>query len=569
MAGPRPANRRLRCDHLPAPLPLVPKTLWRIPATDFLPLDENAREYACSADSLIGTAPLVNPEPVFQRKAYAILDGGGVKGAALAGCLKAAETLGLKFVGYGGTSAGAIVALLAAIGYKGDELRDITVEEIEFSSFLDDKGEALNQLQGLAVSLSHTWRKANGTSSKILAAGATARTAFTHRKMLSGILKDLGLYDAQELNKFLRKKIVAKIPKLRDSDRITFKHLAEHGVPKLRIVSADLHTRSARIHSLENSADSSVVHAVRASMSYPFVFRPVDSDGCQQVDGGISSNLPLSIFQKERISDQLPVVAFDLVAPRREAPLPYGFGNFCGDMMATALESGEHLILDIMTGVHHIRVRIPEGIETLDFNISREKREQLFDIGELATYSYFAKQPQWQQAATKVQWIQAQYAPAELVTPILKAIAKEFERGSSADDVRTGIILPTGEGTQIVTYTYGYDRDHDSDLEFDLHSKGFSDKPVYLDLEKTDLVTLWGLSGPQRNNPRGDRKVIMHVPIFDRPLLNSIGVTRSVNGLLSIDTSTPIGNLDWMTEVKLRAMQLWTEVLAKLLLRTY
>ncbi len=34
-------------------------------------------------------------------RAYAILDGGGVKGAALAGCLKAAEELGIEFAGYG------------------------------------------------------------------------------------------------------------------------------------------------------------------------------------------------------------------------------------------------------------------------------------------------------------------------------------------------------------------------------------------------------------------------------------------------------------------------------------
>jgi NTE family protein len=55
-------------------------------------------------------------------KAYAILDGGGVKGAALVGCLKAAEELGIEFVGYGGTSAGSIIALLASVGYTVAEL---------------------------------------------------------------------------------------------------------------------------------------------------------------------------------------------------------------------------------------------------------------------------------------------------------------------------------------------------------------------------------------------------------------------------------------------------------------
>jgi NTE family protein len=53
---------------------------------------------------------------------YAILDGGGVKGAALAGCLAAAEDKHIDFIGYGGTSAGSIVALLAAVGYSGEDL---------------------------------------------------------------------------------------------------------------------------------------------------------------------------------------------------------------------------------------------------------------------------------------------------------------------------------------------------------------------------------------------------------------------------------------------------------------
>ena len=48
--------------------------------------------------------------------AYAVFSGGGVKGAAHAGCLNAAEQRGLRFKGFGGTSAGSIVALLASIG---------------------------------------------------------------------------------------------------------------------------------------------------------------------------------------------------------------------------------------------------------------------------------------------------------------------------------------------------------------------------------------------------------------------------------------------------------------------
>jgi len=34
-------------------------------------------------------------------QAYAVMDGGGIKGAALAGCLQAAEKFGIEFIGFG------------------------------------------------------------------------------------------------------------------------------------------------------------------------------------------------------------------------------------------------------------------------------------------------------------------------------------------------------------------------------------------------------------------------------------------------------------------------------------
>ena len=76
-------------------------------------------------------------------KAFGIFDGGGVKGAALAGCLAAAEDQGVEFVGYGGTSAGAIVATLAAAGYKGREVLEMMKGEFAPLKLLDDGGTRL------------------------------------------------------------------------------------------------------------------------------------------------------------------------------------------------------------------------------------------------------------------------------------------------------------------------------------------------------------------------------------------------------------------------------------------
>ncbi len=74
-------------------------------------------------------------------KAYAIFDGGGVLGAALAGALKAAEQ-DIDFQGFGGTSADSIVATLAAAGYTGAEIQKILIDT-DFTTMLAERGRTV------------------------------------------------------------------------------------------------------------------------------------------------------------------------------------------------------------------------------------------------------------------------------------------------------------------------------------------------------------------------------------------------------------------------------------------
>ncbi|MFH6780886.1 MULTISPECIES: patatin-like phospholipase family protein [Methylobacterium] len=55
-------------------------------------------------------------------KAFGVFEGGGVRGYAHLGALKACEERGIDFVGVSGTSIGAIVAALIAAGYSSAEL---------------------------------------------------------------------------------------------------------------------------------------------------------------------------------------------------------------------------------------------------------------------------------------------------------------------------------------------------------------------------------------------------------------------------------------------------------------
>ena len=60
------------------------------------------------------------------KKVSIVLGGGGLKGLAHVGVLKALEDLKIDVDEYIGTSIGSLVAALAAGGLKADDIREIT-----------------------------------------------------------------------------------------------------------------------------------------------------------------------------------------------------------------------------------------------------------------------------------------------------------------------------------------------------------------------------------------------------------------------------------------------------------
>src|ERR1019366_788749 len=105
-------------------------------------------------------------------KAFGIFDGGGVKGAPWAGCLAAAEDHEVEFVGYGGSSAGSIVAALAAAGYNGREIWNLMKNDFAPLRLLDDDGTRLRKAQScqerasaLIKAKKSKWRKLSEATS--------------------------------------------------------------------------------------------------------------------------------------------------------------------------------------------------------------------------------------------------------------------------------------------------------------------------------------------------------------------------------------------------------------------
>lgn len=499
-------------------------------------------------------------------KAYAILDGGGVKGAALAGCLEAAKERGIEFVGFGGTSAGAIVALLASVGYSGDDLKGIMIEEVDFTDFLDDGGIALDRLKQIPDEFSQAWSK--------------TYALWKYRDILKRISNDFGLYNAAKLQQFLLKKIKERCPALKNNNDVTFEDLKREKCKPLKIIVSDLLTRLPRVYSARGGDEfnGSVIDAVRASMSYPFVFRPVPlSPQRFQVDGGLSSNLPVFLFEPERRQDGLPVIAFDLVPTPRTSTAEYDLQQFCGDMLSTALESGDYLLRQVLRGVHYCQVIVPPGIDTLDFSISPAQRETLYTKGHSDANTFISKTiVQWTQARNTVESLQAQYAPPELIVPLLHAFAKEFENNTPARNVRSSIMLLTDRGTRIVAYQYGMDGDSDSDLELEVDGgctgKAWTTRsPTFAELveAKATFGTKWKMTKEQQSKVKQDRKAMFSIPIFDWESHEARTIDElDLIGILSVDTDTAFRDTLWVTEKNdfaVKTGKLWADILARVL----
>lgn len=479
-----------------------------------------------------------------KMQAYAILDGGGVKGAALAGCLQAADDWDIEFLGYGGTSAGSIVALLAAVGYSAAEMKHIMVKEIAFTELLDDNGEDLLALKSLPGDFSDSTFKVD--------------VIWKYRVLVKRLLNDFGLYDGKKLQAFIQEKVHAKKREL--TSGFTFADMTRAGCKPLKIVVSNLGRRKPAIFSDGGEFSGCVLDAVRASMSYPFVFKPVVSNQHHHVDGGLSSNLPLFLFETERQREDVPIFAFDLKPAPEEAASEYKFHNFCGDMMNTALESGDYLMREVLENINYVEVEMPQGINTLDFDLTQQQRDHLFLIGKDATTRFLThKLLALKEASDEAEHLQAQYVPPALITPALRAFALDIERVTRARDVRASVMLPTGKGTRTVVYHYNMDADPDRDLELGLDAgcsgQAFkTGQPVWADLTRaremtdSDRVTKWQISREVQAKVKQDRGAMLSIPIFNV----EAGDFRTGDptelpriGVLSADTASSFQESGW------------------------
>lgn len=272
--------------------------------------------------------PIYKNKNIKRYKKILILSGGGVRGIAHIGALKAMESKNCldKFEVYAGTSVGAIIISLYLIGYSPDEM-------FEFIKKFD-----LTKLKNIN---------------------------------LTNILAHFGLDNGDRMNYVLKRLIQAKGL----NPDITLSELFEKTKKKLIITTVSVNNADIKYISYEDFPHLPLYLAIRMSSAIPLFFTPIKYDNCLYIDGGCIDNYPIKIFQNqlndvvgvyitEEMDNVLNINNFELYITRI-------FKCFLKGMSYNGLKAYEKYTIEINV----------KSTSAVDFNIDNNKKEDMFKRG--------------------------------------------------------------------------------------------------------------------------------------------------------------------------------------------
>ncbi len=358
-----------------------------------------------------------------------VQEGGGVLGLALAGYTYVLEEMGIRFLGLGGTSAGAINTLLLADAGTPGEAKSLRVlSKVATKNFMDfvDGG---NDAQALMNSFSGGW------GSMIFQLLRNARELWS----------DLGINPGHEFERWLKsilehdnyQDLLANLQRIPDGELILKDDLGQEryrlpaeALPiKIGIVAADITTQTKvefpAMAPLYYEQPNSVNPAefVRASMSIPAFFQPHrvdlswvrDKDEQERddmrrrwrrlahftghlpdevlfADGGIMSNFPIDIFHGQNEIPNLPTFGVKLGIDRNQSHAIDNLRDYVKIMFDGVRNLRDFEFLranpEYKDLVEYIRV---DDFDWLDFSIGLDQKVALFKRGAEAAARFLRR----------------------------------------------------------------------------------------------------------------------------------------------------------------------------------
>ena len=295
-------------------------------------------------------------------KADLVLEGGGVKGLGLVGAVLELMRAGYTFPRVAGTSAGSIVAAFLAAGATADGLAGI-MQRLDYSRVPDRGG-----VPGLGEGI-----------------GLLGRSGVHPGNYIHGFVRDeleqLGVTTFADL-------------KRRDAEQ-----------PYKLVVTATDITRGRLLRLpwdyklLDLDPDAQLVaDAVRASISIPLFFEPVQLGDRTVVDGGVLSNFPIEIFDRTG-APRWPTFGVKVIPDAPEAtalvfpglPLPQLPPlRLLTQVVTTALLGHDQTYLD-QPCVRRRAIQVDtRAVGIVEFHADEGKRAQLVANGERAAREFLA-----------------------------------------------------------------------------------------------------------------------------------------------------------------------------------
>jgi len=306
-------------------------------------------------------------------KADLVLEGGGVKGIALVGAVAVLEEHGYEFNRIAGTSAGSIVGALLAAGMPTADMVGI-MRSIDYTRF-QDKGPEDRFPGGRLYSL----------------------------------LTQQGIYEGTYLTKWLAE--ILEPRGVRTFNDLRYGDAGSALPPEQRyrlvVMASDVSTGRLRRLPWDYPAlgyepgDVPVVDAVRTSMSIPFIYEPVKLrnpttlEEIWMVDGGLLSNFPVEIFDREHGNPpRWPTFGIKLSARRGSQAIQF--------KVDSTFDLARSIILTMHSFYDQMHVDDPSvlartifidtlGVQSTDFGLGRETADRLFASGRSAAEEFLSK----------------------------------------------------------------------------------------------------------------------------------------------------------------------------------